>query len=114
MLTTLLYALGASLPLVIGAAVGVRWEPPKHLVAAVLAFAAGALIPTVPYLFWSGNTGIVASTAFSMVGLFAIGAAITLLTGRKVLFSGLRQVLFGVAAAAISYGIGALIGVSLG
>jgi VIT1/CCC1 family predicted Fe2+/Mn2+ transporter/rubrerythrin len=76
-------------------------------------FAGGALIPTVPYLFWSGMQGVLASTVFSTLGLFGIGAAITLLTGRKVLFSGLRQVLFGVAAAAISYGIGALIGVSL-
>ena len=49
MLTTLLYALGASLPLVIGAAVGVRWEPPKHLVATVLAFAAGALIVSTSF-----------------------------------------------------------------
>jgi len=90
---------------------GSAWEA---ALTSFFLFAAGALIPTVPYLFWSGNAGIMASTAFSMVGLFAIGAAITLLTGRKVLFSGLRQVLFGVAAAAISYGIGALIGVSIG
>lgn len=44
MWTTLLYAVGASLPLGVGALVGVRWEPPRRLVAAVLAFAAGALI----------------------------------------------------------------------
>lgn len=49
MLTTLLYALGASVPLVAGAAVGVRWEPPKRLVAAVLAFAAGALIVSTSF-----------------------------------------------------------------
>jgi len=44
MLTALLYALGASLPLGIGAAVGVRWQPPQRLVAAVLTYAASALI----------------------------------------------------------------------
>ena len=49
MVTTLAYALGASLPLVVGAAVGVRWEPPKHLVASVLAFAAGALIVSTSF-----------------------------------------------------------------
>lgn len=89
---------------------GSAWEA---ALTSFFLFAAGALIPTVPYLFWSGNAGILSSTVFSMLGLFGIGAAITLLTGRKVLFSGLRQVFFGVAAAAISYGIGALIGVSL-
>jgi len=77
-------------------------------------FAAGALIPTLPYLVWSGTAGIVASTVFSTLGLFGIGAAITLLTGRKILYSGMRQVLFGVAAAAISFGVGHLIGVGLG
>ena len=49
----------------------------------------------------------------SVVGLFGIGAAITLLTGKSVLFSGFRQVAFGLAAAAVTYGIGTLIGVSL-
>lgn len=77
-------------------------------------FAAGALIPTLPYLIWSGTAGIIASTVFSTLGLFGIGAAITLLTGRGVLYSGMRQVLFGVAAAAISFGVGHLIGVGLG
>lgn len=43
-LTTALYSAGASLPLVAGALVGVRWTPPKRVVAAALAFAAGALI----------------------------------------------------------------------
>lgn len=46
---TLLYAAGASLPLAVGALVGVRWEPPQRLVAAVLAFAAGALIVSASF-----------------------------------------------------------------
>lgn len=47
--TTLLYAAGASLPLLVGAAVGVRWQPPRRVVASVLAFAAGALIVSVSF-----------------------------------------------------------------
>ena len=49
MLTTLLYAAGASVPLAAGALVGVLWEPPKRLVAAALAFAAGALIVSASF-----------------------------------------------------------------
>jgi VIT1/CCC1 family predicted Fe2+/Mn2+ transporter len=49
-----------------------------------------------------------------MIGLFIIGAAITLFTGRTVLFSGSRQVAFGLAAAAVTYAVGRLVGVSLG
>jgi vacuolar iron transporter family protein len=48
------------------------------------------------------------------IGLFLIGAAITLFTGKNVWFSGLRQVFFGLAAAAITFGIGKIIGVSIG
>ena len=49
----------------------------------------------------------------SAFGLFGIGALITLMTGRSVWFSGLRQLLFGLVAAALTYGVGHLIGVSL-
>jgi hypothetical protein len=57
---------------------------------------------------------IVASIAFSTIGLFIIGAGITLFTGRSILFSGFRQVVFGLTAAGITYAIGLLIGGSVG
>jgi VIT1/CCC1 family predicted Fe2+/Mn2+ transporter len=77
-------------------------------------FAIGAIIPVLAFIFLSGMTAVIASLALSALGLFGIGAAITLMTGRSVLFSGARQVLFGLAAAALTYGIGRLIGVSIG
>ena len=67
-----------------------------------------------PYFFWSGTLAIVVSLVVSAVGLFIIGAAITLMTGKSIWFSGSRQVLVGIAAAALTYGIGKLIGVSIG
>jgi VIT1/CCC1 family predicted Fe2+/Mn2+ transporter len=76
-------------------------------------FAFGALFPIFPFLFWNGVTAIYISLAISGVGLFIIGAAITLMTGRSIWFSGTRQVLVGLAAAALTFGIGKLIGVSL-
>jgi len=77
-------------------------------------FLTGAIIPVIPFFFTSGFTAIILSTVCSAFGLFGIGAAITLFTGRNVWYSGFRQVLFGLIAAAITYGIGTLIGVSLG
>jgi VIT1/CCC1 family predicted Fe2+/Mn2+ transporter len=56
----------------------------------------------------------VISAALSALGLFVIGAAITLFTGRSIWVSGGRQVLFGLAAAAVTYAIGRLVGVSVG
>jgi VIT1/CCC1 family predicted Fe2+/Mn2+ transporter len=76
-------------------------------------FGIGAIIPLIPFMFTSGMKAIILSTAFSAVGLFLIGAAITLFTGRNVWFSGFRQVIFGLCAAAVTYGIGMLIGVSI-
>lgn len=77
-------------------------------------FAAGAILPVIPFTFLSGNVAIAASLVLSGLGLFVIGAFITLFTGRSVWYSGFRQVLFGFAAAAITFVIGRLVGVSLG
>ncbi len=76
-------------------------------------FAFGAIIPVAPFFFLGGVGAVIASLIVSAFGLFLIGAAITLLTGRNVLFSGLRQVGFGLIAAALTYGIGRLIGVAV-
>ena len=77
-------------------------------------FALGAIIPVAPYFFVEDMTAVMASIILSMIGLFVIGAAITVITGRNALVSGLRQVLFGVAAAAITFGVGRLVGANLG
>ena len=77
-------------------------------------FAIGAVLPVLPFLMLEGQPAVMASLAVSAVGLFGIGAMITLLTGRGVLFSGFRQLLFGLAAAGITYGVGHLVGVQLG
>ena len=79
-----------------------------------LLFACGAIIPLLPFFVLSGQDAIIASLIASAVGLFGIGAGITLLTGRSVWSSGTRQVIVGLAAAAITYGVGRLIGTSLG
>ena len=76
-------------------------------------FAAGAIVPVLPFLFLAGGSAVAVSVALSALALFALGAGITLMTGRSVLFSGARQVLFGLAAAALTFGVGRLIGVSL-
>ena len=76
-------------------------------------FAIGAIIPVGPFLITSGATAIYWSIGLSTIGLFLIGSAITLFTGKSIWFSGFRQVLFGLLAAAITFGIGKLIGTSV-
>ncbi len=82
-------------------------------VASFILFAIGASIPVVPFFFCSGTVAILFSTLLSAIGLFVIGASITLFTGKSVVFSGFRQVLFGLLAAGITFGMGKIIGVSL-
>jgi len=76
-------------------------------------FAIGAIVPVSPFFFTDLQTGVVMSVIFSTLALFIIGAAITLFTGRSVLVSGTRQVVFGLIAAALVYGVGKLVGVSI-
>ncbi|CAG0935658.1 hypothetical protein TFLX_04506 [Thermoflexales bacterium] len=89
---------------------GSAWEA---AITSFLLFAVGAIIPLFPYFFLSGGPAIVVSAVCGAIGLFAIGAVITLFTGRSVLYSGTRQMLFGLAAAAVTFMIGRLIGVNI-
>jgi VIT1/CCC1 family predicted Fe2+/Mn2+ transporter len=77
-------------------------------------FAAGAIIPLVPYFFLQGLPAILLSLSLGALALFLTGAAITLLTGKNVWVSGFRQVLIGLVAAVLVFGVGKLIGVSIG
>ena len=89
---------------------GSAWEA---AITSFVLFALGAIIPVIAFFLLDGLVAVALSVALSIVGLFIIGAAITLFTGRSVWFSGTRQVLFGLAAAAVTFLIGRLIGVSL-
>lgn len=76
-------------------------------------FAIGATVPIVPFIFLGGALAIGLSAVLSATALFGIGALITLMTGRGVLFSGTRQVLVGLAAAALTFALGAVVGGSV-
>jgi len=78
-----------------------------------VAFAVGAVVPVVPYLIGGGDGAFAASLGLSLVALFAVGAGVSLLTGRGMLFSGVRQVAIGAAAAAVTNLVGRVIGVSV-
>lgn len=89
---------------------GSAWEA---AITSFLLFALGAIVPVFPYLFAAGMTAVLISATLSAIGLFGIGAAITLFTGRSIVSSGTRQMLFGLAAAAVTFLIGRIIGVSV-
>ncbi|MDO8365182.1 MAG: VIT1/CCC1 transporter family protein [Saprospiraceae bacterium] len=86
------------------------WEA---AITSFILFAIGAIIPLAPFFWGGGYPAILMSIGFSTIGLFLIGSAITLFTGKSIWYSGLRQVIFGLMAGAITFGIGRLIGVSI-
>jgi vacuolar iron transporter family protein len=77
------------------------------------AFSVGAFVPVLPYLIGDGFEAFAASLGASLVALFAVGAAVSLLTGRSALFSGFRQLGIGAGAAAITFVVGTIIGVGV-
>jgi vacuolar iron transporter family protein len=76
-------------------------------------FAAGALFPVLPFFFTGGLRAVAWSIALSALALAGIGLVTSLFSGRSAAYSAGRQVLVGCAAAGVTYGVGALLGVSL-
>ncbi|MBQ4856231.1 VIT1/CCC1 transporter family protein [Rhodanobacter sp. B2A1Ga4] len=76
-------------------------------------FACGALFPVAPYFFLGGYSALLASACSTAAGLALIGIGTSLFTGRSMLFSIARQFGITAAAAAITYGVGHLLGVVL-
>jgi VIT1/CCC1 family predicted Fe2+/Mn2+ transporter/rubrerythrin len=81
-------------------------------IGSFLAFGIGAVIPVIPFLFGGGVVITAVSLGASLVALFAVGAGVSMLTGRSLVFSGLRQLGIGLAAAVVTYLIGSVIGVA--
>jgi VIT1/CCC1 family predicted Fe2+/Mn2+ transporter len=89
-------------------------DKPSPRVAAVssfLTFSVGAVIPLLPYLF--GFAVLWAALLCGGIGLFVAGALSSRFTPRPWWYAGLRQLLFGAAAAGITYVVGSLIGVAV-
>jgi VIT1/CCC1 family predicted Fe2+/Mn2+ transporter len=78
-----------------------------------IAFAAGAVVPLAPFLLSTGVPALLAALGLSFLALFVVGALVSLVTGRGLLFSGARQVAIGAIAAAVTFGVGTAIGVNV-
>jgi VIT1/CCC1 family predicted Fe2+/Mn2+ transporter len=89
-------------------------SPLKAASSSAVLFCLGAIVPLLPFAITRGPQALWASLVASAVALFLLGALVTRLTGRSPLRSGLRQVFFGLGAAAITYTIGLIVGLALG
>jgi VIT1/CCC1 family predicted Fe2+/Mn2+ transporter len=86
----------------------------KAAVSSFLSFAIGASVVVVPYALFSGMTALAVAVVLALVSLIVVGGLVGSQSGRGVVFSAGRQVLWGVGAAGVTYLIGSLVGVNVG
>lgn len=89
-------------------------SPWSAAASSLLAFAVGAVVVVLPYLFGSGMAALVTAIVLAGLALFGVGAVIGVLNGRSALRAGARQLLVGGVAALVVFGIGHAIGAGLG
>ncbi|MFN2504461.1 MAG: VIT1/CCC1 transporter family protein [Acidimicrobiales bacterium] len=89
-------------------------SPWSAAVSSFLAFGLGALIPLLAWLFSSGGAAIAVSIVLSGVTALGVGAALARFTGRSVIRTSVRQLLFAAVPAAITYALGSAVGVGVG
>lgn len=99
----------------IGLSAATMGSPVAAGLGSMSAFAIGAIVPLLPFLvLGGGGVAFALSIAASGIALFAIGLAVSRLTHRNALLSGLRQAALGGIAAAVTFGVGSLLGASVG
>jgi len=77
-------------------------------------FSLGAIVPVIPFFWLAGGAAVILSLVLAGIALFALGATTALITGTGVVRTGTRSLLLGLVAAGVTYGIGAVLGVTVG
>ncbi|MEO7836888.1 MAG: VIT1/CCC1 transporter family protein [Acidimicrobiales bacterium] len=78
-----------------------------------IAFAAGAVLPLLPWFFTRGTTAVVASVVVGAVAAIAVGIGLSAFTGRPAMRSALRQLAIAGAAAGVTFAVGNIVGVGV-
>jgi vacuolar iron transporter family protein len=86
-------------------------SPWDAAIASFLAFAVGAAVPLLPFL-WRGAYSLYVSIALTLMALFVTGCLVSLFTGRSPWWSGLRMLLIGAAAGSATWLVGHLFGIA--
>jgi len=84
-------------------------SPVKVAISSFVSFAVGASFVVLPYFFLSGTAALIAAICLSLLAMIVVGATVGRLSGRNVFFSVGRQLMWGVGAAAVTFGIGKIV-----
>lgn len=86
----------------------------KAAISSFIAFSIGASVVVIPYALFSGLTAFALAIVLALIGMLVVGGTVGRISGRGIVFSAGRQVLWGVGAAAVTYLVGSLVGVNVG
>ena len=78
-----------------------------------VAFVIGAIVPILPYLLGAGSLAFTLSAGLSALALAVVGGLVALGSGRNVIWGGAKMLMAGGLAAAVTFGIGSLVGIAL-
>lgn len=93
-------------------------SPVKVALSSFGAFAIGAIVVVLPYLFFLGEGAsptvpLVLAISLALIAMVVVGGIVGRLSGRGIWFSAMRQLLWGAGAAAVTFAVGSIIGVSV-
>lgn len=88
-------------------AIGSPWTA---AISSLIAFALGAMVPLLPWLFTSSGNELWISVLLAAIAAAVVGGVIGWMTRNGIVRWALRQVLIAALAAVVTYGIGRLVG----
>ncbi len=88
-------------------------SPVGAAVSSFLAFTCGAIIPLLPFVFGATDNAVTIAAGLAGVSLFAVGAALSLFSGKSALAGGFRMAVIGALAGGATYFIGSLFGAAI-
>ena len=89
-------------------------NPVEAAGTSLAAFAVGAALPLLPWFFTGGASAVIASIVLGVIGAASVGVMLAWATGRPMVLAVVRQVGIAAVAAALTFGIGSLVGADVG
>jgi vacuolar iron transporter family protein len=89
-------------------------SPTAAALSSFVTFAVGAVLPLLPFIWWAGAPGMIASASITAVVLISVGAGLGILSGTSPLRSALRMLGLASVAASITVAVGRLFGATFG
>jgi VIT1/CCC1 family predicted Fe2+/Mn2+ transporter len=89
-------------------------SPVKVAISSFISFTIGASVAVLPYIFLQGSAAFYTAIVAAVIALCVVGGLVGKFSGRGIVFSAMRQLLWGVGAAGVTYAVGSIIGVTTG